>query len=219
VVAPVQGDEGGNPGEVENPGEHRAPDGINPRLGATNSRGEKGPEDEPISLSTACLRFTWCGGLRSDVPESGEHPVCKRGASFGWWHAGKTCDGCGVRIRSVTTACRRPPDRVFDRGASHGHALDDEAGRRDRLRRNQRATFFSRRRVPGTTTAGVVNQWPGVQVAGGASARPARSATLRCRGPARTSTGPLPQLASRKRGTEGELRLAGSDGRPAGSRD
>ena len=128
MVAPAQGDEGGNPGEVENPGEHRAPNGINPRLGATNSRGEKGPEDEPISQRTACLRFTRCGGLRSDVLESGEHPVCKRGASFGWWHVGKTCDGCGARIRSVTTAYRRPPDPVIDHGASHGRALPRRSG-------------------------------------------------------------------------------------------
>jgi hypothetical protein len=54
VVAPAQGDEGESPGEVENPGEHRASDGLNTRLGATNSRGEKGPEDEPISL-TYCM--------------------------------------------------------------------------------------------------------------------------------------------------------------------
>jgi hypothetical protein len=56
VEAPAQGDEGGTPEEVENPGEHRALDGLNTRLGATNFRGEKGPEDEPISQSTACLR-------------------------------------------------------------------------------------------------------------------------------------------------------------------
>ena len=55
MVAPAPGDEGGNPGEVENPGEHRASDGLNTRPVATNSRGEKGPEDEPLSLRTACF--------------------------------------------------------------------------------------------------------------------------------------------------------------------
>ena len=54
MEAPAQGDEGGNPEEVENPGEHRASDGLNTCLDATNSRGEKGPEDEPISL-TYCM--------------------------------------------------------------------------------------------------------------------------------------------------------------------
>lgn len=144
MVAPAQGDEGRNPGEVENPGEHRAPDGINPRLGATNSRGEKGPEDEPISLSTACLRFTRCGGPRSDVLESGEHPVCKRGTSFGWWHVAKTCEGCGVRIRSVTTAYRRPPDPVFDRGASQGRTPPGRSGF-GRSGQGTAATGFGRR--------------------------------------------------------------------------
>ena len=57
MEASAHGDEGETPEEIENPGEHRAPDGINPRVVATNSRGEKGPEDEPISQRTACLRF------------------------------------------------------------------------------------------------------------------------------------------------------------------
>jgi hypothetical protein len=83
VEAPAQGDEGESPGEIENPGEHRAPNGINPRLGATYSRGEKGPEDEPISQRTACLRFRTCTGPRSGTRESGEYPVCKRVTSFG----------------------------------------------------------------------------------------------------------------------------------------
>jgi hypothetical protein len=97
VEAPARGDEGESPEEIENPGEHRAPDGINPRLGATNSRGEKGPEDEPISQRTACLRFRTCTGLRSGARESGEYPVCKRVTSFGWWPAQRACDGCGAR--------------------------------------------------------------------------------------------------------------------------
>jgi hypothetical protein len=45
----AQGDEGENPEEIENPGEHRAPGGLNRRLVATDSQGEKGPEDEPLS--------------------------------------------------------------------------------------------------------------------------------------------------------------------------
>jgi hypothetical protein len=54
--ASAQGDEGEDPGEVENPGEHRASGGLNTRPGTTNSRGEKGLEDEPISQRTACFR-------------------------------------------------------------------------------------------------------------------------------------------------------------------
>jgi hypothetical protein len=69
VEAPAQGDEGGRPEEVENPGEHRAPDGLNTRLGATNFRGEKGPEDEPISQCTACLRSI---RARTSVRRTGE---------------------------------------------------------------------------------------------------------------------------------------------------
>jgi hypothetical protein len=56
MEASAQGDEGETPGEVENPGEHRASGGVNTRRRTTNSRGEKGPEDEPISQRTACLR-------------------------------------------------------------------------------------------------------------------------------------------------------------------
>jgi hypothetical protein len=55
VVAPARDDEVDNPGEVENPGAHRAPDGLKPRLVTTNSRGEKGPEDGPCSQRTAFL--------------------------------------------------------------------------------------------------------------------------------------------------------------------
>jgi hypothetical protein len=37
----------------ENPGEHRAPGGLNRHLEATDSQGEKGPEDEPLSRAVA----------------------------------------------------------------------------------------------------------------------------------------------------------------------
>jgi hypothetical protein len=77
VEAPAQGDEGETLEEVENPGEHRAPDGINPRLGATNSRGEKGPEDEPISQRTACLRFRTRSGPRFVAREERRTPGLK----------------------------------------------------------------------------------------------------------------------------------------------
>jgi hypothetical protein len=51
VEAPAQGEERESPEEVENPGEHRAPSGLNRHLEATDSQGEKGPEDEPLSLT------------------------------------------------------------------------------------------------------------------------------------------------------------------------
>jgi hypothetical protein len=54
MEAPARDDEGEDLEEVENPGEHRAPDGLNNHLETTNSRGEKGPEDEPLSRCTAC---------------------------------------------------------------------------------------------------------------------------------------------------------------------
>ena len=42
---------------IENPGEHRAPGSLNRYLVATDSQGEKGPEDEPLSQAVAwpCL--------------------------------------------------------------------------------------------------------------------------------------------------------------------
>jgi hypothetical protein len=128
VEAPAQGDEGGNPGEVENPGEHRASDGLNTRLDATNSRGEKGPEDEPFSQRTACLhraRPTASAARRTD----GEYPVCKRGSSFGWWQReGRAMDVEQVSTTSMTE--RKPgstsilrPSRVPP--AEAGDALSD----------------------------------------------------------------------------------------------
>jgi hypothetical protein len=75
VEAPAQGDEGGTPEEVENPGEHRALDGLNTRLGATNFRGEKGPEDEPISQCTACLRSVRATDFGPAHGTDGENPV------------------------------------------------------------------------------------------------------------------------------------------------
>jgi hypothetical protein len=44
--ASVQDEEREDPGEVENPGEHRVPGGLNRRLEATDSRGEQSPEVE-----------------------------------------------------------------------------------------------------------------------------------------------------------------------------
>jgi hypothetical protein len=68
VEARVQGDEGEDPGEVENPGEHRALGGLIRYLVATDSRGEKGLEDEPLSLSVAlpCFRGASGFGPRAD---------------------------------------------------------------------------------------------------------------------------------------------------------
>jgi hypothetical protein len=63
VEALAQGDEGESPGEVENPGEHRVPGGLNRYLEATDSRGEKGPEDEPLSRNAACLYYERAPGL------------------------------------------------------------------------------------------------------------------------------------------------------------
>jgi hypothetical protein len=57
VNALVQGEKGENPGEVENPGEHRVPGGLNRHQEATDSQGEKGPEDEPLSRTVAWPRF------------------------------------------------------------------------------------------------------------------------------------------------------------------
>jgi hypothetical protein len=51
----------------ENPGEHRAPGGLNRHLEATDSQGEKGPEDEPLSRAVAWLCPVECAasfGLR-----------------------------------------------------------------------------------------------------------------------------------------------------------
>jgi hypothetical protein len=72
--ASAQGDEVESPGEVENPGEHRASGGINTRPGNTNSRGEKGPEDEPISHVLHVFVHHACGpsGL---TRENGGYPV------------------------------------------------------------------------------------------------------------------------------------------------
>ena len=111
MEAPAQGDEGETPGEVENPGEHRASDGLNTRLEATNSRGEKGPEDEPFSLRTACLhrqRRTASAARRNDEG----NPVCKRGTSFGWWQReGRAMDVEQVSATSMTTSADRPGPR------------------------------------------------------------------------------------------------------------
>lgn len=70
--APAQGDEGEDPGEVENPGEHRASGGLNTRPGTTNSRGEKGLEDEPISQRTAC---SCSERARASVWRAGEQEI------------------------------------------------------------------------------------------------------------------------------------------------
>jgi hypothetical protein len=74
MEASAQDDEVEHPGEVENPGEHRASGGLNTRLGRTNSRGEKGPENEPSSQRTACLRSE---RVRASARkrEDGGHPV------------------------------------------------------------------------------------------------------------------------------------------------
>jgi hypothetical protein len=119
VEAPAQGDEGESPGEIENPGEHRAPNGINPRLGATYSRGEKGPEDEPISQRTACLRSERAPdlGLAHGRAENTRSVSVSPASAGGPYKEHVTSVEQG--IRSVTTASCRPPHPAVDRGTSH----------------------------------------------------------------------------------------------------
>jgi hypothetical protein len=113
VEAPAQGDEGGYPGEVENPGEHRASGGLKTRLGATYSRGEKGPEDEPLSQRTACLHHerSWprsAGGRMKDTRSESAAPAPAggplEGRATGAEHGSAT---------SIATSAHRPGPRLL----------------------------------------------------------------------------------------------------------
>jgi hypothetical protein len=63
---------------IENPGEHRAPGGLNRHLEATDSQGEKGPEDEPLSQAVAwpCL-FRCAPDFGLERARAGQRPVWK----------------------------------------------------------------------------------------------------------------------------------------------
>jgi hypothetical protein len=80
---------------IENPGEHRAPDGLNRRSVATNFQGEKDPEDESFSSCTACLcpvRAPGFGPGRGRAEGTRSESVTP--ASVGGPR--KTRDGCGA---------------------------------------------------------------------------------------------------------------------------
>jgi hypothetical protein len=125
-----------HPGEVENPGEHRASGGLNTRLGTTNSRGEQGPEDEPYSQRTACLRSE-C--LRTSVREQEE----RRTPGLKAWRQlrlvareGRATVAEAQASVPSTTAYRRPSDPAVGRGTSRARTppQESESLRRPALR-------------------------------------------------------------------------------------
>jgi hypothetical protein len=158
VEARVQGDEGENPGEVENPGEHRAPGGLTHFLEATDSRGEKGLEDEPLSLSVAlpCSRRTpgfgpecrGAGRIRSEnaTPTSVGGPR-------------KAPEGPGETARSVSDPCAIRARQSNDHaGVSRPGRRLDARNRRGRPDGIETARAFgprwSRGRTPVSETPG-----------------------------------------------------------------
>jgi hypothetical protein len=153
VEARVQGDEGESPGEVENPGEHRAPGGLTRYLEATDSRGEKGLEDEPLSLSVAlpCSRGTPGFGPRAEG--QGGSGLKTRHRLRPVAHGGSP-ERPGETARSVSDPCAiRAPQSNGQTGASRRGRRLDARIRRGRPDGVDATRAFGPRRSRGRTPA------------------------------------------------------------------
>jgi hypothetical protein len=98
---------------IENPGEHRVPGGLNRHLETTDSQGEKGPEDEPLSQAVAwpCL-FRCAPDFGLERARAGQRLVWKHDTDL---RVGGTPTVHGPSVRRIRLEPSSRPKRQRDR--------------------------------------------------------------------------------------------------------